>query len=226
MGRMGAGPDHGELDPTCPAALRLEMLHQLAAAGKRMRCQCLTMSASGYSAVVMLFTLYKLVGAGKRMRYQCLTSSASGFSVAIMLLTLYQLVAAGKRIRSQCLNASASGYSVAVMLLTLHQLAAAGKRMRFQCLNASASGCPTVHAVPAGCNWEAFAMEKVWRPWTLPDCACALQPTQCRHTRENRWDAWGLGRPTVSWTPPALLLSGCKCCTSWLQLGSACVASA
>ena len=42
-----------------------------------------------------------------------------------------------------------------------YQLAAAGKRMSWHCLNSSASGscCShAVHAVPAGCSWEAHAL--------------------------------------------------------------------
>ena len=57
----------------------LFMLYQLAAAGKRMRLQCLHAAASGCPVALILFMLYQLGAAGKRLRWQCLNASASAY---------------------------------------------------------------------------------------------------------------------------------------------------
>ena len=88
MASMGAGPAHGELDPTCPAAVLLFMLYHPAAAGKSMRCQCFNVCTSGYSATVVLVMLCHLAAAGQRVRAQWFNASASGYSAAVLLVML------------------------------------------------------------------------------------------------------------------------------------------
>ena len=78
-----------------------------------------------------------------------------------------------------------------------------------------------VHAVPAGCSWEAFAVQNAWRRRPLPNCACAVQPQWGRHTGENKGEAWEQHRAKVSeWALPHPCRAFCAFCDRCLCPGS------